>query len=47
MPQLDLPIVEIEQPLLKTLRAQNRLVLTAPTGSVKSTLVPQLLLAGD
>ena len=42
----DLPIVEIEQSLLETLTKQKRLVLTAPTGSGKSTQVPQMLLDG-
>src|SRR5438034_7256537 len=42
----DLPIFEIERPLLKTLTTQKRLVLTAPTGSGKSTRVPQMLLDG-
>ena len=42
----DLPIFEIEQPLLETLTTQKRLVLSAPTGSGKSTQVPQLLLDG-
>ncbi len=42
----DLPIFEIEQPLLETLTTQKRLVLTAPTGSGKSTQVPQMLLDG-
>jgi ATP-dependent helicase HrpB len=42
----DLPIIEIEQSLLETLTKQKRLVLTAPTGSGKSTRVPQMLLDG-
>ena len=42
----DLPIFEIKQRLLETLKAQKRLVLTAPTGSGKSTQVPQMLLDG-
>jgi ATP-dependent helicase HrpB len=42
----DLPIFEIEQPLLETLTTQKRVVLTAPTGSGKSTQVPQMLLDG-
>src|SRR6185503_5237694 len=46
MSKLNLPIAEIEQQLLKTLATQNRLVLTAPTGSGKSTQVPQMLLDG-
>ncbi len=42
----DLPIFEIEQRLLETLTTQKRVVLTAPTGSGKSTQVPQMLLDG-
>src|SRR5215467_3692853 len=42
----DLPILEIERSLLEILAAQKRLVLTAPTGSGKSTQVPQMLLDG-
>src|SRR3990172_12566040 len=42
----DLPIIEIEQRLLETLTKKKRLVLTAPTGSGKSTQVPQMLLDG-
>jgi ATP-dependent helicase HrpB len=40
----NLPILELERPLLETLTTQKRLVLTAPTGSGKSTQVPQMLL---
>jgi ATP-dependent helicase HrpB len=46
MQKADLPILEIEQRLLETLTTQKRLVLTAPTGSGKSTGVPQMLLDG-
>ena len=46
MPRRDLPIFEIEQALLETLAKQKRLLLTAPTGSGKSTQVPQMLLDG-
>ena len=42
----DLPIFEIEQRLVETLSAQKRVVLTAPTGSGKSTQVPQMMLDG-
>src|SRR5215475_9888554 len=42
----DLPIFEVEQRLLETLVSYKRLVLTAPTGSGKSTQVPQMLLDG-
>jgi ATP-dependent helicase HrpB len=42
----DLPIYDIEQRLLETLTTQKRLVLSAPTGSGKSTQVPQMLLDG-
>src|SRR4029450_5133013 len=44
MPKL--PILEIEPQLLEILGRQQRLVLTAPTGSGKSTQVPQMLLDG-
>ncbi len=46
MQKPDLPIFEIQQQLLESLATQKRLVLTAPTGSGKSTLVPQMLLDG-
>jgi len=42
----DLPIHEIREPLLASLKKQPRLILTAPTGSGKSTQVPQMLLDG-
>jgi len=46
MRQPELPILEIQRRLLETLTTQKRLVLTAPTGSGKSTQVPQMLLDG-
>jgi ATP-dependent helicase HrpB len=49
--QTSLPIHEIREPIVSTLREGNRLVLVAPTGSGKTTQVPQILLeaglAGD
>jgi ATP-dependent helicase HrpB len=39
-----LPIYEIESALVGELRRSNRLILSAPTGSGKSTQVPQMLL---
>jgi ATP-dependent helicase HrpB len=39
-----LPIYEIETALIDGLRAQRRLIIQAPTGSGKSTQVPQMLL---
>jgi ATP-dependent helicase HrpB len=39
-----LPIWEIHSPIVETLREGNRLVLVAPTGSGKTTQVPQMLL---
>jgi ATP-dependent helicase HrpB len=41
-----LPILELREPLLSVLGKQRRLILTAPTGSGKSTQVPQMLLDG-
>ncbi len=41
-----LPVLEIEPDILAALAAGNRLVLTAPTGSGKTTQVPQILLRG-
>src|SRR5262245_38328361 len=42
----DLPIFEIQQRLLDTLERHRRVIITAPTGSGKSTQVPQMLLDG-
>ena len=39
-----LPIWKIHADILRTLRGGNRLVLVAPTGSGKTTQVPQMLL---
>ena len=41
-----LPIMEVRESLLSALAGQRRLILTAPTGSGKSTQVPQMLLDG-
>ncbi len=46
MLNVDLPIFEVQRSLLATLAAQKRVILTAPTGSGKSTQVPQMLLDG-
>lgn len=46
MTNRDLPIYEVQPPLLATLATQRRFILTAPTGSGKSTQVPQMLLDG-
>lgn len=39
----DLPIYELEQAIVCALRARGRLVVQAPTGSGKSTQIPQML----
>jgi ATP-dependent helicase HrpB len=46
MPPRDLPIYELERALLDSLGRNPRLILQAPTGSGKSTQVPQILLDG-
>src|SRR6187431_1294204 len=40
----DLPIYELEGEILQALENKPRLILQAPTGSGKSTQVPQILL---
>src|SRR3954465_6916318 len=40
----ELPIYELELEIVRALQAQPRLILQAPTGSGKSTQVPQILL---
>ncbi|HEY0368271.1 MAG TPA: DEAD/DEAH box helicase, partial [Chthoniobacterales bacterium] len=40
----DLPIYELEHDIVRALENQPRLILQAPTGSGKSTQVPQILL---
>ncbi|HEY4952868.1 MAG TPA: helicase-related protein, partial [Verrucomicrobiae bacterium] len=42
-----LPIYEIEREIISRLRSDRRLILSAPTGSGKSTQVPQMLLRHD
>jgi len=46
VPQSSLPIWQIHEAITGVLRAGNRLVLVAPTGSGKTTQVPQMLLDG-
>ena len=41
----ELPIYELENAVVSSLRAQGRLIVQAPTGSGKSTQIPQMLLA--
>lgn len=45
MPSRDLPIYELESALVASLRRVGRLIIQAPTGSGKSTQLPQMLLA--
>jgi len=45
MAHRDLPIYELENALVASLLARGRLVVQAPTGSGKSTQLPQMLLA--
>ncbi|MEY2528872.1 MAG: ATP-dependent helicase HrpB, partial [Verrucomicrobiota bacterium] len=40
----DLPIFELEQQIVAELKSRSRLIIQAPTGSGKSTQVPQILL---
>ncbi len=40
----DLPIYELEPAVVRALRASGRLIVQAPTGSGKSTQIPQMLL---
>ena len=44
MPKNDLPIYELESSVVSALQANNRLILQAPTGSGKSTQIPQIVL---
>ena len=41
-----LPIYDLDEEIVSALTAGNRLVLQAPTGSGKSTQVPQILVDG-
>src|SRR5277367_4499933 len=42
-----LPIYEIEREIISRLKSDKRLILSSPTGSGKSTQVPQMLLKHD
>ena len=42
-----LPIEELREAIVTTLSSGNRLIVEAPTGSGKSTQIPQMLLDGD
>jgi ATP-dependent helicase HrpB len=44
VPKNDLPIYELENAVVSALKANNRLILQAPTGSGKSTQIPQIIL---
>src|SRR5215207_10679941 len=44
MDRRELPIFELETDIVEALRRQSRLVLQAPTGSGKSTQIPQIIL---
>ena len=46
MEKRNFPILELEEQFLDILAVQNRLILTAPTGSGKSTQVPQMMVDG-
>lgn len=46
MSSRELPIYELEGAIISTLRDQGRVVIQAPTGSGKSTQLPQMLLSG-
>lgn len=42
-----LPVDDLRETLIQSLQSQNRILISAPTGSGKSTRVPQFLLSGD
>ena len=44
MPNRDLPVYELEPAIVASLRARGRVIVQAPTGSGKSTQLPQMLL---